>query len=120
MNKPYHRVDPFLKGQQIDWCETYDMLVGPDNFECLLTEPEDRTWWRDGRTVVNKLNEQHAAIIKLTEERDALSHVIIEGGIEPGISYSCRCEQCRTVAIDMNEVGYLNHIHSFDRWWEDQ
>ena len=34
----------------------YDLLVGPDGFECLLTEPEDRTWWRDGKGVVKELN----------------------------------------------------------------
>lgn len=34
----------------------YDMLVGPNGFECLLTEPEDRRWCRDLRPVVAELN----------------------------------------------------------------
>lgn len=45
-----------------DWPDEYDMLVGPGGFECLLTEPEDRTWYRDGSDVVDKLNEQHVRI----------------------------------------------------------
>ncbi len=62
---PYYRVDPYEKGAKIEWCETYDMLRGPNGFECLLTEPEDRTWWRDGSAVVEELNRQHALIERL-------------------------------------------------------
>ncbi len=34
----------------------YDILIGPDGFECVLTEPEDRTWQRDGSNVIDELN----------------------------------------------------------------
>ncbi|KKL62588.1 hypothetical protein LCGC14_2183750, partial [marine sediment metagenome] len=27
-----------------------------DGFECLLTEPEDRSWYRDGNDVIVELN----------------------------------------------------------------
>ena len=76
MSKPYYRLDPYAKPRPvIEWDETYDMLRGPDGFECLLTEPEDRTWFRDGRNVVAKLNEQHAEIERL---RKALAEVLVE------------------------------------------
>jgi hypothetical protein len=42
----------------------YDTLYGPDGFECTLTEPEDRTWGRDGKDVVEKLNAQHESLQK--------------------------------------------------------
>ena len=62
---PYHRAE-----NTGDWPEEYDMLVGPDGFACLLTEPEDRTWWRDGKTVVERLNEQYAEIERLRKQRE--------------------------------------------------
>ena len=51
-----------------DWCEEYSMLKGPNEFTCCLTEPEDRTWYRDGRDVVNELNRLYAIIIQLQNE----------------------------------------------------
>lgn len=50
-----------------DWCEFYSMLKGPNNFECCLTEPEDRTWYRDGRSVVEELNKLQTEIERLSE-----------------------------------------------------
>ncbi len=48
--------------------EGYDVLRGPDDFECILTEPERRRWNRDGAAVVARLNQQHAEIEKLREQ----------------------------------------------------
>ena len=46
-----------------DYCsEDYDLLLGPDGFKTFLGEPEDCKWWRDGKEVVAKLNEQHAEL----------------------------------------------------------
>ena len=39
-----------------NWAQEYDMLYGPDGFECCLTEPEDRSWCRDGNKVIAELN----------------------------------------------------------------
>ena len=39
-----------------DFCG-YETLVGPRDFLCTLTEPEDRTWGRDLEKVVDRLNE---------------------------------------------------------------
>jgi hypothetical protein len=40
-------------------CEDYDLLIGPDGFECFLGEPEDRTWHRDAGAVLDELNRLH-------------------------------------------------------------
>lgn len=46
----------------------------------------------------------------------ASAHLIVEAGIVPGITCSCRCEECRMVAQAMAEAGYLDRIK--DRWWD--
>jgi len=62
----YRRATDQEKGiVQCDEC--YDLLVGPGDFECLLTEPEDRVWWRDGRDVVDELNRLHVALYRSLE-----------------------------------------------------
>lgn len=45
----------------------YHHLIGPDGFECFLGEPEDRTWYRDGKAVVDELNRLQAEINRLLE-----------------------------------------------------
>ncbi len=49
-----------------DGADDFCMLHGPDDFCCRLGEPEDRIWIRDGREAVDRLNEQHAEIERLT------------------------------------------------------
>lgn len=56
-----------------DWAEEYSMLKGPNGFECCLTEPEDRTWYRDGADVIQELN-------RLLTENERLREVI-EGAL---------------------------------------
>lgn len=46
-------------------CDEYDVLIGPDKFECVLTEPEDRIWSRDLRIVMDELNRLHTENKKL-------------------------------------------------------
>ena len=69
----------------IDWDENYHMLQGPDGFECLLTEPEDRKWYRDGRPVVERLNEQHKEIERLRADlgtcRYLLRYAVLRDGL---------------------------------------
>lgn len=48
--------------------ECYSVLLGPDGTEYWLTEPEDRTWYRDLSTVKDLLNKQHLRIKELEEE----------------------------------------------------
>jgi hypothetical protein len=45
--------------------ENYDLLVGPNGWECLLTEPEDRRWQRDLEPVVDELNRLRAEVERL-------------------------------------------------------
>ena len=72
-SEKYCRVNPYADPKpKLPWDESYDMLRGPDGFECLLTEPENRTWWRDGKNAVARLNEQHAEIERLTAENKRL------------------------------------------------
>jgi hypothetical protein len=52
-----------------DFDENYDCLIGPyGNEVALLTEPEDRTWSRDGADVVHELNRQQERIAALEAE----------------------------------------------------
>ena len=36
--------------------DSYDLLVGPNGFQCCLTEPEDRTFYRDLSPIIGELN----------------------------------------------------------------
>jgi len=54
--------------ERLGICEDYEVLMGPDNFVCVLTEPEDRTWGRDLYDVVNELNKLNLIIIELERE----------------------------------------------------
>ena len=48
------------KIEETDYDDMYGkILVGPDNFECCLGEPEDASWFRDGNGAMVRLNEQH-------------------------------------------------------------
>ena len=49
-------------------CEYYQILKGPDGFECMLTEPEDRSFTRDLAPVVSELNRADARIQELETE----------------------------------------------------
>ena len=52
------------------------------------------------------------------EECWRLVHVTIADGTIPGITNPCRCEECRAVAKQMDEAGYLDGVD--DRWWDDE
>lgn len=66
-------------GQDLADCDDcYQVLTGPDNFEVVLTEPEDRTFGRDLIDVILKLNEQHAEIEKYQNSLQALVDCIME------------------------------------------
>jgi hypothetical protein len=59
--KPYHRATD-EEHEARNCAEEYDLLVGPNGFECLLTDPEDRNWYRDGEGVIDELNRIHSAL----------------------------------------------------------
>jgi len=60
------------------WAEEYDLLRGPDGFECCLTEPEDRTWHRDGSVVVEELNRLLSELEKCRAEVKRLNEILKE------------------------------------------
>ncbi len=64
MEKPYHIATPEEKG---NWAGSskYDLLMGPDGFECFLGELEDRSWSRDATKVVDELNRLYNLVIAL-------------------------------------------------------
>ena len=49
----------------------------------------------------------------------AAAHVIVVAGIIPGISTACRCEECRLVAIKLDDAGYVGNIMDKSRWWRE-
>ena len=53
-----------------------------------------------------------------TAESQAFAHVLIENGILPGISSTCRCEDCKLTAVKMDEAGYMDRVS--DRWWDNE
>jgi multidrug efflux pump subunit AcrA (membrane-fusion protein) len=67
-----HKINDFFVEDSDD---EYETLVGPDGFRCVLTEPEDRSFFRDLDEVVTKLNEQLARIRELEAEALVLAGV---------------------------------------------
>ena len=59
-------------GDEFDGDGCYSVLKGPNGFECWLTEPEDRSWQRDGNDVVQRLEQLEAQLATVTQERDKL------------------------------------------------
>ena len=68
---PYH-----VEVDHEDYADDYSILVGPDGWACMLGEPEDCTWQRDGSKAVQKLNEQHDEIIRLRNDISELQELI--------------------------------------------
>lgn len=70
---------------------------------------------------IERLRKQNLELVGRLREAmhdgSASAHVIIRAGVIPGISYECRCDECRSVAKGMDSVGYLNEVQ--DRWWVD-
>ena len=59
-----------------EWSEDYSMLKGPNGFECCLTEPEDRVWYRDGQGVIGELNRLYAELNKPIAEHPDVQRLI--------------------------------------------
>jgi hypothetical protein len=61
-----------------EYFSEYSILKGPDGWECVLTEPEDRSWYRDGNKAIQELNrlynelEEAKKTIKSYEEKYGL------------------------------------------------
>jgi hypothetical protein len=60
---------------ELDIYEDYSALLGPKGFCCVLTEPEDRCWYRDLDNVIVELNKQNSKL----EKYQALAGTFREG-----------------------------------------
>lgn len=60
-----------------DVSDDYQILRGPGEFECVITEPEDRTFGRDLSSIVDKLNEQQDEIDRLRDMENNLRAEIL-------------------------------------------
>lgn len=76
------------------------------------------------KEAADEIERLRSRIAKLESERDslrdrdcALAHVVLESCVTPGVSYSCRCDECRSVAKNLDEAGFLESEK--DRWWVD-
>ncbi len=56
--------------------EDYSILKGPNDFCCMLGEPEDSNWYRDGYKAVIELNRLQAENTKLKKKNDYLASVM--------------------------------------------
>lgn len=74
--------------------EYYSLLIGPNGFECLLTEPEDRNWHRDGKHVIAELN-------RLAIEARELKEPAAFG-------YQCYQDRCEGAMIEASVVKRLD------------
>lgn len=55
----------------------------------------------------------------LQNECQASAHVIIVSGTCPGITSLCRCDECRMIAIKMDDAGYMDCCGLHNRWWDE-
>lgn len=60
----YRTIESTDPDRPYDFSDQYELLVGPE-FKCLITEPEDRTFYRDLSCVIERLNAQHELIAEL-------------------------------------------------------
>ena len=51
-----YRIATEAEKEEADVYEDYELLIGPNNFQCALTEPEDRTFHRDLKPIIEELN----------------------------------------------------------------
>lgn len=66
---PYH-IATDAEREKWGGSEDYDLLIGPDGFECFLGEPEDRSWARDGEKVVAELNRLYGLLLTTGGQKD--------------------------------------------------
>lgn len=53
----------------------YELAVGPGGFECVLTEPEDRTFYRDAKPLLDELNRLHTLLTRDGRLRERLENL---------------------------------------------
>ena len=61
----------YISDNDPDFFDDYSILKGPNGFWCMLGEPEDCKWYRDGDRAVIELNRLHAENAKLAAKLKA-------------------------------------------------
>ncbi len=123
-----------VRGEE-GYSEEYEVLRGPDGFECLVGEPEDRTFYRDLDGMVIELNRLQD---QLKERREGLEWIPTGKPVAPPqirISDALRAkahsptakavELCRCATVLMNKQCKLWEVlyngmeqHTKDAVWE--
>ena len=70
-----YRIATSAEKREAEVYEDYDLLIGPDGFQCALTEPEDRTFSRDLKPIVIELNRLRHLIAAAPELLAALKRL---------------------------------------------
>lgn len=106
MNKPYRRIE------NVDVPE-YELCVGPDGFECSLTEPEDRTFYRDASVLLDEMNRLHAEIERLRARNEALEQVAKAAGEDHRYHTRPESDEC-AVCASLTALSAINHPTTLD------
>lgn len=103
MNEPEtpERMPYYTDYEQDGW-----PLIGPNGFSCVLGEPEDRTWGRDGSDVVDELNRLLAALVAL---KDTARAVINNPPCFEHADNCCAewCDKCQRGLIGIRAIDAL-------------
>jgi len=85
---------------------------------CELTGPGgDDTPFGRVESVISELAMVREELAIERDRAHRYSHAILESGVRPGLEHTCRCEDCRKTAIEMDDAGWLDGVAQSDRWW---
>ena len=92
------------------------VLVGPNGFECVLTEPEDRTWSRDGAGVVDELNRLQARADLAAKRERELAIAAYQAGARAAHNDTVEGVYCGSAETDEDEAleWYVEHRSKAD------
>jgi hypothetical protein len=102
--------------QKARWlCGCYQLDDGGLNpgYACLRRQ---LAHWKDrAEKAEARATKRDQDFIEKCLEGNASAHVVIESGVIPGVSYPCRCDECRVTAMKMDAAGFLDDVK--DAWW---
>lgn len=103
VDQPEASLLPFYSKRDYDGSQ-YDVLYGPSGEVTTLTEPEDRCWSRDGKPVVDLLNNHHAELTALRQENARLK----------AENFALAAHQCAYPAGDEYGNAYCTRIRELE------
>lgn len=93
----------------------YDLIHEINDVLSARIEPQSSDTDRNTADLIMQLQGESD---RQRQRAEAAEHVIAEAAIRPGLDYPCRCDQCRKVASEMAEAGYLQGVTIPYRWFE--